>query len=116
MANRADALVLPEHAYDTPTGDAADLAAEVQAAIAAVPDLHEAWLVTRRTVYRGREKTSLGVVAYVGGRWRSRRQLDSLRNALQVFYAPSWPARLQWGSFANSRVPDDVRAVGIRLI
>jgi hypothetical protein len=101
--------------YEPPEPDPT-LVADLKAAIATVPDLHEAYLVTRRRSYEGRETVDLGFVAHVGGRWRVRRQLRSLREALQPFYPPPPESRLHWGAYGNSPVPDKVRAVGIPLM
>jgi hypothetical protein len=92
-----------------------DLIAELKTAMAPVEDVHEAWLVAKRSVWGEREKVGLGVVAHVGGRWRTRRQIAALREALGPFAQPPGPTRLTWGSYGNAPVPAEVRAVGERL-
>jgi hypothetical protein len=100
----------PEETYESPTVDR-DLLAGLEDAVATITSLHEAYLVTRRSVHHGREKVQLGIVAHVGGRWRSRRRIAALSDALRPFF----PDRLQWASPGNSAVPDEARLMGIRL-
>ena len=91
-----------------------ELVGLLEVALADVP-IHEAYLVVRRSRVVGREKVQFGVVACVGGSWGGRRYIAALREALRPFYLPAGRAPLSMGSFANSPVPDAVRAVGIRL-
>jgi hypothetical protein len=112
-----DSLSSIEESYEPPVLDAdPDLIADLRAAIASADDVQEAWLVAKRVAQGGREKVRVGVVAHVGGRWRVRRQLTSLREALRPFYPPPLESRLHWGAYGNSPVPDEVRVVGIRLM
>jgi hypothetical protein len=99
--------------YESPPPDD-DLVRTLRAAVASVPDLHEAYLVARRTEWPEGEKLELGVVAHAGGGWRPRRS-EALRVALAPFSPPSETAPLGWVAYSNSRVPDEVRGAGIRL-
>jgi hypothetical protein len=96
--------------YESPPPDD-DLVRTLRAAVASVPDLHEAYLVARRTEWPEGETLELGVVARAGGGSRS----QALRVALAPFSPPSESAPLGWGAYSNSPVPADVRGAGIRL-
>jgi hypothetical protein len=105
-----------KHIYETPRAEV-DLLSQLRGALAGVPDLHEAYLVERRSVYAEQtRRDGLGVVAHVGGRWRARRQLAEIRERLRPFYPPRESAPLRWGAFGNSPVLDEARAVGTRLM
>jgi len=99
--------------YEPPPPDD-DLARTLRAAVAAVPDLHEAYLVARRTAWPEGENLELGVVAHAGIGSPPRRR-DELSVALAPFSPPSETAPLSWVAYSNSPVPDDVRGTGIRL-
>jgi len=99
--------------YEPPPPDD-DLVKTLRAAVASVPDLHEAYLVARRTEWPEGEKLELGVVAHAGGGSRSGRS-EALRVALAPFSPPSKTAPLGWVAYSNSPVPDEVRGAGIRL-
>jgi hypothetical protein len=107
-------VTVPPQSYEPPPPDA-DLVRRLRAAIASVPDLHEAYLVARRTAWPEREELTLGVVAHAGGGSRPRRSLEALRVALAPFSPPSEAAPLGWVAYSNSPVPDEVRGAGIRL-
>ena len=94
--------------YEPPPPDD-NLVRRLRAAIASVPDLHEAYLVARRTESPDQEKRELGVLAHVGGRSRA------LSIALAPFSPPSESAPLGWVAYSNSPVPDEVRSAGIHL-
>jgi hypothetical protein len=100
--------------YEPPPPDD-DLVRTLRAAMASVPDLHEAYLVARRTTSPETETLELGVFADAGGGSRPRRSLDALRAALAPFGPPSQTAPLRWVAHSNSPVPDEVRGAGIRL-
>jgi hypothetical protein len=100
--------------YEPPPPDA-DLVTRLRTAVASVPDLHEAYLVARRTVLPEREKLELGVVGTLA-RSRSRRGVEAVRAALAPFGPPSESAPLDWCAYSNSPVPEDVRGAGIRLV
>lgn len=99
--------------YEPPPPDA-DLVVSLRAAIASVPDLHEAYLVARRTAWLDQEKLELGVVGELA-RSRSRRGIEAVRAALAAFGPPSESAPLGWCAYSTSPVSDDVRGAGIRL-
>jgi hypothetical protein len=105
-----DEAAWSEDTYERPKVES-ELIADLSAAIAPIQGLHEAYVVTRRRVHRGRQKVGLGIVAHVGGRWRSRPKIAAANDALRPFF----PERLQWYAIANSPVPDEARIVGIRL-
>lgn len=112
--------------YEPPPPDAV-LVTRLRAAIAAVPDLHEAYLVARRTAWPKGEGLALGVVAHAGGCVRSGgsvvERVDQLRSgcseplsaALEPFSPPSDSAPLGWVAYSTSPVRDEVRVAGIRL-
>jgi hypothetical protein len=116
VAKAPDHFPTVEDSYETPTVDD-ELLSALRAALASVPDLQEAYLVSKRRSVDGRERNeSLGVVAWAGGRWRSRRQVAALSEALKPFYPPPFGASsLGWGQLGNSPVPEEAKAVGIRL-
>jgi hypothetical protein len=99
--------------YEIPPPDD-DLVSTLRAAVASVPDLHEAYLVARRTEWPGGEKLELGVVAHAGGGSRPGRS-HALRVALAPFSPPGDTAPLDWVAYSNSPVADEVRGAGIRL-
>lgn len=110
-------LIVDETYYEHPVADDAVVSA-LREALADVPDLGEAYLISRRSAIDGDwQDDGLGVMARVGGRWRSpRRQLAALREALRPFYPPPFEtAPLGWGHFGNSPVPEEARAVGVPL-
>jgi hypothetical protein len=107
-AMRSDVPVTSTQSYEPPPPDD-DLVRSLRAAIASVPDLHEAYLVARRTASPDQEKRELGVVANVGGRSRA------LSIALAPFSPPSESSPLGWVAYSNTPVPDEVRSAGIRL-
>jgi hypothetical protein len=100
--------------YEPPPSDD-DLVTSLRAAIASLPDLHEAYLVARRTVTPHRESLEFGVVGTLAPS-RCRRGLEAVRAALAPFTRPSEPAALDWCAYSSSPVPDDVRRAGIRLV
>jgi hypothetical protein len=99
--------------YEPPPPDD-DLVRRLRTAIASIPDLHEAYLVARRTAWLDQERLESGVVGALA-RSRSRRGIEAVRVALAPFTPPSDSAPLAWCAYSNSPVPDDVRDVGIRL-
>jgi hypothetical protein len=99
--------------YEPPPPDD-DLVGRLRAAVASVPDLHEAYLVARRTAWPEGERLELGVVARAAGRSGSPRS-ESLRAALAPFSPPSASAPLGWVAYSSAPVPDDVRGAAIRL-
>ena len=99
--------------YEPPPPDDG-LVRALRAAVASIPDLHEAYLVVRKTQWPDGEIVELGVVAHAGGGSRSRRS-KALRLALAPFSPPSETAPLGWVAYSNSPVRDRVRRVGIRL-
>lgn len=107
-------VTVPPQSYDPPPPND-DLVKRLRAAIASVPDLHEAYLVAQRIEWPGGAKLALGVVAHAGGRWRSARSLEALKAALAPFEPPPDSEPLGWHAYSNSPVPDEVRRVGIRL-
>ena len=107
-ALRSEVPVTYTQSYEPPPPDD-DLVRRLRAAIASVPDLQEAFLVTRRTASPDCERRQLGVLAHVGGRTRA------LSIALASFGPPSESAPLGWVAYSHSPVPDEVRGAGIRL-
>jgi hypothetical protein len=101
------------HSYEPPPPDD-DLVRTLRAAVAAVPDLPEAYLVARRTESLQVEILELGIVAHAGGDARTGRS-EALRVALAPFSPPRESAPLGWVAYSNSPVPDEVRDAGIRL-
>ena len=99
--------------YELPPPDA-NLVGRLRAAIASVPDLHEAYLVARRTAWLDQEKLEFGLVGELAPS-QSRRGIEAARAALAPFGPPSESAPLDWCAYSHSAVPDDVRGVGIRL-
>ena len=99
--------------YEPPPPDD-DLVRTLRAAVASVPDLHEAYLVARRTEWPEGEKLELGVVAHADGGSRSGRS-GALRVALAPVTPPSETAPLGWVAYSNWPVPREVRGAGIRL-
>jgi hypothetical protein len=108
-ALRSEVPVTFTQSYEPPPPDD-DLVRRLREAIAAVPDLHETYLVARRTVWPDGEKVELGVVADAGGG-----RNKALRVALAPFGPPGESAPLGWVAYSNSPVPDEVRGAGIRL-
>ena len=116
MAEAPDHFPTIEDTYETPTVDR-ELLSALRAALASVPELREAYLVSRRRCVDGRErKEGLGLMAQVGGRWRSRKQVAALQEALRPFYPPPFEtASLHWGQLGNAPVPEEAKAVAIRV-
>jgi len=116
LAKARDQLPTVEDTYETPAADE-EVFTALRVALATVPDLREAYLVSRRRSIDWHERDdALGVVAQAGGRWRSRKQLAALNDALRPFYPPPFgTARLSWGQHGNMPVPEEAKAVGIRL-
>jgi hypothetical protein len=98
--------------YEPPPPDD-DLVRTLRAAVASVPDLHEAYLVARRTEWPEGEKLELGVVAHACG--GSRSGSEALRVALAPFSPPSETAPLGRVAYSNSPVSEEVRGAGSRL-
>jgi len=99
--------------YEPPQPDA-DLVRRLRTAVASVPELHDAYLVARRTAWLDQEKLERGVVGELALS-RSGRGIDAARTALAPFGPPSESAPLDWCAYAHSPVPDEVRGAGIRL-
>ncbi len=99
--------------YEPPPPDD-DLVRTLRAAVASVPDLHEAYLLVRRTELLEGETLELGVVAHAGGGSRPGRSY-ALTVALAPFSPPNDTAPLDWVAYSNSPVADEVRSAGIRL-
>ena len=112
-AIRSEVPVAFTQSYEPPPPDD-DLVRRLRAAVASVPDLHEAYLVARRTAWLDKERLELGVVGTLA-RSRSRRGIEAVRAALTPFTPPSESAPLDWCAYSNSPVPEDVRGAGIRL-
>lgn len=116
LAEAPDHFPTVEDSYETPTADD-ELVSALRAALASVPDLQEAYLVSRRRSVDGRERNEeLGVVARAGGRWRSRKRVAALSEAIKPFYPPPvGTSSLGWVHLGNVPVPEEAKAVGIRL-
>ena len=112
-AIRSEVPVAFTQSYEPPPPDD-DLVRRLRAAVASVPDLHEAYLVARRTAWLDKERLELGLVGTLA-RSRSRRGIEAVRAALTPFTPPSESAPLDWCAYSNSPVPEDVRGAGIRL-
>jgi hypothetical protein len=115
VAEASDRVPTIEDTYEHPTADRAILSG-LRAALASVPDLHEAYLVSRQRRIDGRTKSDgLGVVARAGGRWRARKQVAALADALKPFHLPGDTAPLKWSDLGNTPVAEEAKAVGVRL-
>jgi len=85
-------------------------------ALADVPHVREAFLVGRRRAVEGRpERRQLGIAAHVGGFWRSRKHMAAFESAVRPFLPPPETAPLGWSWFGNSRVADEIRAIGVSV-
>jgi hypothetical protein len=101
--------------YEAPAA-ALELVTNLRGALAGVPHVREAFLVGRRRAIDGRaERRQLGVAAHVGGFWRSRKHMAAFESAVKPFFPPPETAPLGWSSFGNSRVADEIRAVGVSV-
>jgi len=113
-ASRSETPVAFTQSYEPPPPDA-DLVRRLRTAIASVPELHDAYLVARRTAWLDQEKLELGVVGELAVS-HSRRGIEAVRTAVAPFGPSSESATpLDWCAYSQSPVPDDVRGAGIRL-
>lgn len=113
-AIRTEIPVAFTQSYEPPPPDD-DLVSRLRAAIASIPDLHEAYLVARRTVTPNRESLELGVVGALAPS-RYRRGIEAVRAALAPLTPPTESAPLDWCAYSSSPVPDEVRVAGIQLV
>jgi hypothetical protein len=114
----------PEETYESPTVDR-DLLAGLEDAVATITSLHEAYLVTRRSVHHGREKVQLGIVAHVGGRWRavagSRPSATRFDPSSPIGCSgrhsgtPRYRTRLVWWASASRAIAERSRRSGLHL-
>ena len=95
---------------------APELVANLRVALADVPHVREAYLVERRRAVEGRaERRQLGIAAHVGGFFGSRKHMAAFESAVKLFLPPPETAPLKWSWFGNSRVADEIRAIGVSV-